>query len=213
MANLHGITILSDEVYRPIFHGINPDHPDFPPSILAFGYENSIAVGSMSKGYSLAGIRVGWIASRSKSVIAKIAEVRHYTTISVSQLDSAVAAYALSPHTIHSLIARNLQLARTNLDILESWINEHKDICEWIKPLAGTTAFVKFTKGPKGQPVDAEELCRRLIVETGVLWVPGSHAFGAEFVGYVRIGYVCETEVLVEGLEKTAHWLSSRFPR
>jgi aspartate/methionine/tyrosine aminotransferase len=202
---------LSDEVYRPIFHGINPTSSDFPPSILYFGYENTIAVGSMSKGYSLAGIRTGWLASRNKAIIAKIHDARHYTTISVSQLDSAVAAYALSPHTIHALIGRNLRLAKTNLDILEKWIDQNKELCEWVKPVAGTTAFVKFNKG--GQPVDAEELCRKLIEETGVLWVPGSHAFGAEFAGYVRIGYVCETQTLIEGLEKAGHWLANRYSR
>jgi aspartate/methionine/tyrosine aminotransferase len=163
----------------------------------------------MSKGYSLAGIRTGWIASRSKAIIETIADARHYTTISVSLLDSAVAAYALSPHTIHALIGRNLQLARTNLAILEKWINERKDVCEWVKPVAGTTAFVKFTD--VGRPVDAVELCQKLIAETGVLWVPGSHAFGSEFAGYVRIGYCCGTQELSEGLDRAGQWLSGRY--
>jgi aspartate/methionine/tyrosine aminotransferase len=58
------IIILSDEVYRPLFHGIGPMDAEFPPSILSLGYSKTISTGSMSKAYSLAGIRCGWIASR-----------------------------------------------------------------------------------------------------------------------------------------------------
>ena len=79
------IIILSDEVYRPLFHGISPIDSDFPPSIISMGYNKTIVTGSMSKAYSLAGIRIGWIASRDKSIIEAIATARDYTTISVSQ--------------------------------------------------------------------------------------------------------------------------------
>ena len=103
LAESKNITILSDEVYRPLFHGITPLDKNFPPSILSLGYANTIATGSLSKAYSLAGIRVGWIATRSPELVEKIAATRHYTTISVSQLDQAVAAFALAPETIHAL--------------------------------------------------------------------------------------------------------------
>ena len=87
------------------------------------GYENTLITGSMSKAYSLAGIRLGWIASRSPSLIEEIASARDYTTISVSQLDDAVASYALSPSVLHSLLARNIQLAKTNISLLSTFIS------------------------------------------------------------------------------------------
>ncbi|KAL9032687.1 MAG: hypothetical protein Q9214_007861, partial [Letrouitia sp. 1 TL-2023] len=34
IARRNNIIVLSDEVYRPTFHGINPSSPSFPPSIL-----------------------------------------------------------------------------------------------------------------------------------------------------------------------------------
>ncbi|KAJ9644039.1 hypothetical protein H2201_006626 [Coniosporium apollinis] len=208
VASEHSITILSDEVYRPIFHSITPMSPDFPPSILSLGYPHTIATGSLSKAYSLAGIRVGWLASRSRDIIENCAAARHYTTISVSQLDDSVAAFALGPGTVHGLLGRNIELARTNVALLERWVLKHDENCEWVKPVAGTTAFVKFHR--EGKEVDAEVLCKRLLEETGVLFVPGS-CFGKEFGGYVRIGYVCETEVLKEGLEKARAWLRKEF--
>jgi aspartate/methionine/tyrosine aminotransferase len=169
------------------------------------GYENAIATGSMSKAYALAGIRVGWIATRSTEIIEKIASARHYTTISVSQLDEQVAAFALDQNTVHSLLARNIQLAKTNMEILEKFILKNDDACEWVKPLAGTTAFVKFHCD--GKAVDSVDFCKRVLEKTGALFVPGSECFGAEFKGYVRIGFVNHTEKIKEGLDKVTQFV------
>lgn len=207
----HSITILSDEVYRPIFHSITPMSPDFPPSILSLGYSHTIATGSLSKAYSLAGIRIGWLASRSPEIIERVAAARHYTTISVSHLDSAVATFALSPHTVHALLGRNIQLAKGNLDLLDRFVIKHDDICKWTKPLAGTTAFVQFHR--EKNPIDDVVMCKRLVEEMGVLWVPGSRCFGKgrDFKGYVRIGFACAEDTLKEGLGKVGTWLRKEF--
>ena len=196
---------MSDEVYRPIFHSITPLDPGFPPSLLTMGYKKTVVTGSMSKAYSLAGIRVGWVASLSADIIEKIAEARHYTTISVSQLDEQVAAFALDQKTIHKLLARNIQLAKANLEVLEKWVGKHEDECEWVKPLAGTTAFVKFHR--EGKAVDSVDFCERLMERTGVLFVPGSECFGASFNGWVRVGFVCHTQVLKDGLAEATKFL------
>lgn len=196
---------MSDEVYRPVFHSITPLDSDFPPSLLNMGYKKSVVTGSMSKAYALAGIRVGWVASRDPEIIEKLAEARHYTTISVSQLDEQVAAFALDQNTVHKLLAKNIQLAKTNLEILEKWVGKHEDECEWVKPLAGTAAFVKFHY--EGKTVDSVDFCERLMKKTGVLFVPGNECFGSEFKGWVRIGFVCHTQVLKDGLSETTKFL------
>jgi aspartate/methionine/tyrosine aminotransferase len=157
----------------------------------------------------LAGLRVGWVASRNKDTIEKIAATRHYTTISVSSLCERVAAFALSPATVHNLLSRNIQLARANLALLERFVIKHDDIVEWVKPVAGTTAFLKFHR--EGKVVDSEELCRRVGEECKVVIMPGKYGFGEEFEGFVRVGYVCKTEVLKEGLEKIQKWLRREF--
>ncbi|EED16290.1 aminotransferase, putative [Talaromyces stipitatus ATCC 10500] len=211
IARSQSIIIHADEVYRPIFHGISPVDAEFPPSLLSLGYKNAVVTGSMSKAYSLAGIRVGWIASRNKEIIDRCMVFRDYTTISVSQIDDAVASFALAPHTIHSLLHRNIQLAKTNLAILEKFIESHRWACDWKKPLAGTTAFVRFSK--MGRPVDDVAFCTLLHEKTGVLVVPGSRCFGrdGDFKGYVRIGYVSETEVLEKGLEKLREFMKGEY--
>jgi aspartate/methionine/tyrosine aminotransferase len=208
LAKSNNITVLSDEVYRPLFHSSGPSE-DLPPSIVSLGYENTIATGSLSKAYSLAGIRVGWLASRSNALVNRIREARHYTTISVSIVDSHIAAYALEANTVQKLLHRNMELARTNLRTLEDFVNRHADVCSWARPRAGSTAFIRFER--RGEAVDAQELCRRLVLEAGVLLVPGDLAFGSPFKGFVRFGFVCDADVLKEGLATMEIWMKKNY--
>ncbi|KAL2820797.1 hypothetical protein BDW59DRAFT_174388 [Aspergillus cavernicola] len=205
------IYVLCDEVYRPLFHSISPMDPEFPSSALSLGYERAIVTGSMSKAYSLAGIRLGWIASRDRTIIEACASARDYTTISVSQLDDAVASYALAPTTIHALLKRNIELAKTNCATLEKFIESHRWACNWVKPRAGTIGFIRFNK--MGKPVNDVSFCEILFERTGVMLVPGSLCFGGgeEFHGYVRIGFACETHVLEEGLAALESFLEDGY--
>ncbi|OQD86960.1 hypothetical protein PENANT_c006G01812 [Penicillium antarcticum] len=211
IAREKSIIIHADEVYRPVFHGISPMDSKFPPSLISLGYERTVVTGSVSKAYSLAGLRVGWIASRDKSIIKSCADSRDYTTISVGQIDDAIASFALSPDCIHNLLRRNIDLARINLAILENFIEDHRWACDWVKPQAGTTAFVRFNK--LGKPVDDVAFCEMVLEKTGVMLVPGSLCFGGgeDFKGYVRIGFVPETEVLEKGLEALRVFMEDEY--
>ncbi|KAJ5380447.1 uncharacterized protein N7496_002875 [Penicillium cataractarum] len=201
VARQHDLIIHCDEVYRPLFHSLDSRQPDNPPSILDFGYEKAISTGSMSKAFSLAGIRLGWIASRNSAMIEAFASVRHYTLISVGQLDDRVATQALASPTVNNLLERNYELARQNLDDLEAFVREFKGTVSWIRPQAGTTAFIKFSK--EGHPVDDVALCEQLLEKYGVMFVPGSQCFGngRDFKGYVRVGYVPERQAMIDGLD------------
>ena len=88
--------------------------------------------------------------------------------------------------------------------LLEGFIEEFSWACDWVRPVGGTTAFVRFKKGDeRGRAVDDVAFCRLLQEKTGVMFAPGGHCFGhgKEFKGHVRIGFVCEADVLKEGLE------------
>ncbi|KAK5663784.1 hypothetical protein OQA88_4216 [Cercophora sp. LCS_1] len=156
----------------------------------------------MSKAFSLAGIRLGWIATRNSAILEAVASARDYTTISVSQLDDQVATYALSPAVLPNLLKRNLELARTNLALLSAFVDKYKGVCEWVRPTAGTTALIKFEKS--GVAVEGDSFAVSVLEENNVMFVPAKRCFGKgeDFEGFVRIGYVCETEVLKEGLER-----------
>jgi Aspartate/tyrosine/aromatic aminotransferase len=130
-----------------------------------------------------------------------MASSHDYTTISVGQIDDAIASFALAPECIHNLLSVILNLRGRISRFLEKFIEAHRWACEWVKPRAGTTAFIRFTK--MGKPINDVAFCEMLQERTGVMLVPGSLCFGngEEFQGYVRIGFVCETEVLEKALE------------
>ncbi|KAM0554910.1 hypothetical protein ACHAPJ_006646 [Fusarium lateritium] len=209
IAEKHGIILFSDEVYRPLFHGGASGEAEVPRPVTTLGsYEKTLSTGSMSKGYALAGIRVGWIATRDRSILSAIALARDYTTISVSQVDDQIAAYALSPQVRPSLVKRNISLARTNAKLLKEFMERYKSVCSCVEPKAGTTAFIRF-QNKNGEPINDIELCLDLLNKVKILVVAGSHCFGGDedFKGYVRMGYVCETDVLVAGLKELGAYI------
>jgi aspartate/methionine/tyrosine aminotransferase len=200
--------ILCDEVYRPLFHSLSPGE-DAPLSILELGFQNVIATGSLSKAFALAGLRVGWIASPRKDLLQKFLGVRDYSVISVSGIDEELASRALGKQAKRHILERNLQLARTNREILASWIEATPGV-RWVPPKAGTTALVYL-----GDGIDDEQFCAQLCENKGVVSsnegmnlyltesisqniVPAGLCFG--WKGWVRIGYVGDTAVLEQGL-------------
>lgn len=209
-AKSRNIIVMADEVYRPLFHSL-PAGESMPPSILSLGYDRTVSTSSMSKAFSLAGIRLGWIASRDPEIINAVKSARNYTTISVSQLDDKVAAYALSDAVRPNLMKRNIELAQTNLALLDAFVQKYSSICSWVKPTAGTTAMIRFQRN--GEPVQDAEFCLEVLNKTGVLIMPGSTCFGdgADFKGEMRFGYVCRTEVLINGLAKLGEYLDHDF--
>ncbi|KAK6340923.1 hypothetical protein TWF696_009236 [Orbilia brochopaga] len=235
LARERGITVLGDEVYSPIFHTAEVVVPsvlslaatplDQPTSTSSLsqpperpeeatgGKEEKevkvIVTGSLSKAYSLAGIRIGWIASRSPDLLSRTASARDYTTISVSQLDDAAAAFALSPAVRPSLLARNIALCVANARTLDAFVKRCSRWISYIKPVAGTTAFIQVVNSA-GEAVDDVGFCEGMLRDVGVLMVPGGRCFGVdegEFGGFVRVGFACDGKVLEEGLAAVADWI------
>jgi aspartate/methionine/tyrosine aminotransferase len=188
-----GAWILADEVYRGVDQSGSGTSPSFVDR-----YERTVGVGSMSKAFSLAGLRLGWIVAPPE---ARAAVMRHrdYSVISVGKVDDLLASIALEARD--ALLARNRAITRANAAILEGWVAEEPSI-DWVRGGGGTTAFLRLLSG---EP--SEAFCARLLEEEGVLLVPGS-ALDAE--GYVRIGYACEQAVLVAGLERLSAFLGRR---
>lgn len=181
--------VLCDEVYR----GLTQE--DAYSVSVADLYEKGISTGSMSKVFSLAGLRFGWIAAPLE-LIERVMHQRDYDTISVGMLDEYFTELALSAKD--KILERNRAIIRENLEILDQWVQSEPRL-SYVKPKAGTTAFVKVqTK------LSSLEFCERLVKETGVMFTPGS-ALHTE--GYVRIGYANNKEVLKKGLALTSEFL------
>lgn len=188
-----GAWILCDEVYR----GTDQEGDGMTASIADI-YEKGISTAGMSKAYSLAGLRLGWIAG-PREVIEAVAIHRDYDTISVGMIDDHFAALALENR--EQVLARSQRITRGNLEILSDWVDQEPKI-SWVKPRSGTTALLRFDL-----PMTSREFCVALLKKTGVMFTPGS-ALGME--GYVRIGYANGPEVLKQGLGLVSGFLAAQ---
>ena len=186
--------ILSDEVYR----GTDQEGSGMTPSIADI-YEKGISTAGLSKVFSLAGLRVGWLAA-PQEVFEAVMIHRDYNTISVSMIDDHLAALALENYK--KILARSQQITRDNLRTLTEWV-EQEPMISWVRPRSGTTALLKY-----GLKLPSHEFCTTLLKETGVLFTPGS-AFDME--GYVRIGYANGPAVLTAGLDKFSAFLAAKM--
>lgn len=184
--------VLCDEVYR----GISEDG-SYMYSVADL-YEKGISIGSMSKSWSMAGVRLGWIVTRDMDLIHRCHERRDYDTISCAVIDDKLAALALANKD--KIIERNRAILNTNRQILDDWVNATPEVY-YQRPVAGTTALVYYKKD-----MPSRELCDRLINETGVLFTPGE-CF--EMEGSVRIGYAFDSKVLQKGLDLFAEFLKT----
>ena len=179
--------VLCDEVYRHLTQA------DGWCESVADLYEKGISVSSMSKVFSLAGIRMGWIATHDKAAVKAFLSHRDYNLISCGMFDDAVASLTLR----HSdeMIRRNQAIVRENLAILDEWVQAHPHFY-YTKPQAGTTALVYYD-----YDIPSYEFCERLYHGTGSFVTPGD-CF--EQPHSMRIGYACDAQTLKDGLAALA---------
>lgn len=190
IAERAGAWVLCDEVYR----GVDQEGDGFTASIADL-YERGVSTGSMSKPFSLAGLRLGWIVAPA-DLLAAVAIHRDYTTISVGRVDDLLASVALESRD--AILGRAKRITRTNLAILDEWVASRSDV-HYVRPRSGTTALLRYDA-----PLGSYELCRRLLAETGVMFTPGD-AF--EVPSTVRIGYADDTDTLRTGLRLFGEFL------
>ncbi|AUM94948.1 TPA: aminotransferase [Clostridium botulinum] len=187
--------VLSDEVYR----GISEDG-SYMPSIVDL-YEKGISVGSMSKTFSLAGLRLGWIVSKDEKIINLCRERRDYDTISCGVLDDIFASLALENKG--AILERNRKIVMTNRELLHQWVTSEPQV-SYVKPVAGNTALIYYDAD-----MHSYEFCEKLLKETGVFYTPGE-CFDLDYC--FRIGYAFDSKTLMEGLKKTSEFISN-LPR
>ncbi|MCP4766199.1 MAG: aminotransferase [Gammaproteobacteria bacterium] len=185
--------ILCDEVYR----GTNQQGDGITASIVDL-YEKGISTGSMSKAFSLAGLRLGWITA-AQDFIHQVSIHRDYNTISVSMLDDYFACLALESKD--AILQRSREITRDNLRILDDWVSGEA-LMSYVKPQSGTTALLKYELD-----LPSRDFCIQLLQDTGVLLTPGS---AMDMEGWIRIGYANDSDILRDGLEKVSQFLSTR---
>ena len=182
--------VLCDEVYR---HLTQDD--SWSVSIVDL-YDKGISVSSMSKVFSLAGLRLGWIATHDEDLRRALLSHRDYDLISCGMFDEALAAVAL--RNADKVLERNRGIVRENLAILDKWVESEPRI-SFVKPKCGTTALVYYD-----YDLDSVEFCTRMYHETGAFVTPGA-CFEEE--KSMRVGYANDRETLTAGLAAVSAFL------
>ena len=185
--------ILCDEVYRHL-----SQEDGWCPSIVDL-YEKGISVSSMSKVFSLAGLRLGWIATHDMSVVKSCLSHRDYNLVSCGVFDEMLAAAALK----HSdkLLERSRKIVRENLQILDDWVSSEPHV-SYVKPQAGTTALVYYDLD-----ISSYEFCEEMYKKTGAFVTPGDCV---EVPHSMRIGYAYGKQDLIDGLKAISEYIAMK---
>ena len=183
--------VLVDEVYLPL-----DDAEDYAPIVDL--YEKGISTNSLSKTYSVPGVRLGWVATQDEKLADEFRKYRDYTMICCGVFDDALGTLVLKHRD--KVLARNKEIVTNNLQILREWV-ENEPLVSMIFPKAVSTSFVKFETL---DPAQTEEFCVALLKNKGVLLVPGNRF---DLPGYARLGYCTDEKTLREGLSALSQFL------
>jgi aspartate/methionine/tyrosine aminotransferase len=184
-----GITLFSDEVYRFLEFD-----EDARLQAGADALDRGISLGVMSKSFALAGLRIGWLASRDRDLLARCAAFKDYTTICSSAPSEILALIALRAR--EKVLARSRAIVEANMRLLDGFFAAHTDRWTWVRPRAGSIGFPRLLGEER-----AEAFCERLVETEGVLLLPGN-VLGHDG-NHVRIGFGREDlPAALAGLER-----------
>jgi aspartate/methionine/tyrosine aminotransferase len=174
IARKNNCIIFCDEVYRELEH-----NPTYKIPAFADVYENGVSLCVMSKAYGLPGLRIGWVATKQKRVLEKMAILKEYTTICNAAPSEFLAGVALRNRD--KILKRNIDIVDTNISLLNIFFTKYPQLFSWYQPFAGPISFVRMN-------FDTDDLvfANKVVKEKNVLLLPGDVY---DYKGYFRVGF------------------------
>jgi aspartate/methionine/tyrosine aminotransferase len=188
-----GAWLFSDEVYRGLEHFAGERLPRAVDV-----YERGVSLDGLSKSYGLAGLRLGWLALRDRTLRERILAFKDYLSMCNAAPSEALGAIAVRQTDL--LQARSRARLASNLELLDAFFSRHPDWFEWTRPRAGSVAFARFLRG------SAEAFCDRAVAEAGVMLVPSTKFDAGD--SHIRFGYGRSN--LAEALATLEGWMERR---
>ena len=171
-----GAHLLLDEVYR----FLEFDAADRLPAG-ADATPRGISLGVMSKSFAMAGLRIGWLATSDRELLARCAAFKDYTTICSSAPSEVLATIGLRARD--EVLRRSREIVAANLERLDAFFDDWADRFTWVRPRAGSVGFPRLTVPGVG----IDEWAAGLVEQAGVLLLPGSQfGYGGN---HFRIGF------------------------
>ncbi len=191
----NGITLLSDEMYQYLTAA---DGAALPAACEL--YERAVSLSGLSKSFGLPGLRIGWLASRDRELLERVSLFKDYTTICSPAPSELLAIIALRGR--ETILGRQLARLRRNLDVLDQFFKEYRQLIAWNRPKGGSIGFPRLLAGP-----DSYEFCEQVVVEAGIMLVPSRiFQFGDH---HIRIGF--GRQDLPQVIRRFGEYLQERF--
>lgn len=184
-----GAYLLVDEVYRYLEF----DEADRLPAGVDAG-SHVISLGVMSKSFAMAGLRIGWLASRDRELLSRVAAFKDYTTICASAPSEILALIGLRARDV--VLSRSQVLVAQNMVALDALFARWQDTLSWVRPRGGSIGFPRLR-----EDLDIDRFSAELVESEGVLLLPGS-CFGHPG-NHFRIGFGrTDFDLAIAGFER-----------
>ena len=185
-----GIQLVSDEVYHPIYHGRQTRSAARLP--------HATVIADLSKAFSIAGVRTGWIIEHDARRRQQYWNARAYFSISNTTTGEILSEIAI--HKRDVVLGKTQEAASRNLSFLERFMADHRDVLGWIPPQGGMTAFPWLRSGEDDRP-----FCHSA-TERGILLAPGD-CFDAP--SHFRLGFAAAGEDFSKALDRFGSFVKS----
>ncbi|MFH1742399.1 MAG: aminotransferase class I/II-fold pyridoxal phosphate-dependent enzyme [bacterium] len=176
VAERHGLTIMTDEIYDCFLY-------DSKPISIAEWYPQTIVLSGFSKSMAMTGWRIGY-ALAPKSIVAALANIQMYSFVCAPSVAQWAALAALDKDT-----SINKNLYQKKRDLIYSGIRDRYEV------ICPGGAFYIFPQAPNG---DGDTFVAEAI-RNNLLIVPGS--VFSERKTHFRISYAAEDEMIRRGVE------------
>ena len=189
-----GIQLVSDEVYHPIYHGRK--------TTSAARLPHATVIHDLSKAFSIAGVRTGWMIEHDAKRRQQYWTARAYFSICNGTTGEILAEIAIRNRD--KVLGRTQEVASRNLKLLDQFMAEHREVLGWIRPQGGMTAFPWLVTGE-----DARPFCQGA-TERGILLAPGD-CF--EVPSHFRLGFAAAGFEFSRALDRFGEFVKSWSPR
>jgi aspartate/methionine/tyrosine aminotransferase len=185
-----GIQLVSDEVNHPIYHRRK--------TTSAARLPGATVIHDLSKAFSIAGVRTGWMIEHDAKRRQQYWTARAYFSICNTTTGEILAEIAIRKRDI--ILKKTQEIATRNLQILDRFMAEHRDVLGWIPAQGGMTAFPWLVSGE-----DARPFCQAA-AERGILLAPGD-CF--DFPSHFRLGFAASNEDFPKALDRLGELVKS----
>jgi aspartate/methionine/tyrosine aminotransferase len=163
LAEEAGAWLLVDEVYR----FLEFDEGDRLPTG-ADASPRGVSLGVMSKSFAMAGLRIGWLVTRDRELLARCAAFKDYTTICSAAPSEVLALIGLRARD--TVLGRSREIVAANLERVDAFFDEWADRFSWVRPRGGSVGFPRLTV----PGVSIDTWAAELVESEGVLLLPAS---------------------------------------